>query len=492
MTTPLGALGVPADLLAPLTAAGVIDPFPIQAVVIPDALAGRDVTGRAPTGSGKTLAFGIPLVARLTTAQRRRPTALVLAPTRELADQIATALRPLAAVRRQRVAAIYGGVGYGPQRKALDAGTELVVACPGRLEDLLSMGALRLDDVRQVVLDEADRMADMGFLPAVRRILEQVHPHRQVLLFSATLDGAVTSLAKAIQRQPVRHEVGPAGPDMTAARHAFWAVDRTERPAVVAEIARALGSTMVFCRTRHGADRLARQLAALGVRAAPIHGGRSQPQRDRALRSFATGAVDALVATDVAARGVHVDDVAAVVHFDPPADGSTYIHRSGRTARAGASGVVVSLVERGAGKDLAATMKGTGLAAKLTPPDVRALSRPIASRDDSRSLSMQPEDPAASRGERGPLSVQPDDPAASRGERRPQSVQAGPTVPLRSDGVVTSFHHKRGFGFIDRGTGTDLFVHHSNVASPITPGQRVEFGVRAGRRGLEAFDVIAV
>jgi len=488
MTTPLGALGVPADLLAPLTAAGVIDPFPIQAVVIPDALAGRDVTGRAPTGSGKTLAFGIPLVARLTKAQRRRPTALVLAPTRELADQIAIALRPLAAVRRQRVAAIYGGVGYGPQRKALDAGTELVVACPGRLEDLLSMGALRLDDVRQVVLDEADRMADMGFLPAVCRILEQVHPDRQVLLFSATLDGAVTSLAKAIQRQPVRHEVGPAGPDMTAARHAFWAVDRTERPAVVAEIARALGSTMVFCRTRHGADRLARQLAALGVRAAPIHGGRSQPQRDRALKSFATGSVDALVATDVAARGVHVDDVAAVVHFDPPADGSTYIHRSGRTARAGASGVVVSLVERGAGKDLAATMKGTGLAAKLTPPDVRALEAP----------RVQAENRAASHVDTRPLGMRPEDPAASGGERGPQSVQAGPTVPLRtesplrSDGVVTSFHHKRGFGFIDRGTGTDLFVHHSNVASPITPGQRVEFGVRAGRRGLEAFDVIAV
>ena len=181
-------------------------------------------------------------------------------------------------------------------------------------------------------------MADMGFLPAVRRILEQTKSERQVLLFSATLDGTVAQLAKAVQRQPVRHEVGPAGPDMTAVHHAFWAVDRTERPDVVADVANALGSTMVFCRTRHGADRLARQLVKLGVRAAPIHGGRSQPQRDKALKAFQTGAVQALVATDVAARGVHVDDVAAVVHFDPPEDGSTYIHRSGRTARAGASG----------------------------------------------------------------------------------------------------------------------------------------------------------
>jgi superfamily II DNA/RNA helicase/cold shock CspA family protein len=460
MPPTFGALGVPDDLAARLHASGIVDPFPIQAAVIPDALAGRDVTGRAPTGSGKTLAFGVPLVARLTAAQRRRPTALVLAPTRELAEQIATEIRPLTRLRRHEVVSVYGGVGYGPQRKALDNGAEVVVACPGRLEDLLTMRALTLQDVDQVVIDEADRMADMGFLPAVRRILEQTKSERQVLLFSATLDGTVAQLAKAVQRQPVRHEVGPAGPDITAARHAFWAVDRTDRPAVVAEVSKVLGSTMVFCRTRHGADRLARQLVTLGVRAAPIHGGRSQPQRDKALKAFQSGAVQALVATDVAARGVHVDDVAAVVHFDPPEDGSTYIHRSGRTARAGASGVVVSLVERGAGKDLAKTMKGTGLDPKVTAPDVRALKAPM--------------------------------PVASRSETRPLSVEVGPTVPLRAMGYVTSFHPKRGFGFIDQGTGTDLFVHHSNAASPITSGQRVQFAVREGRRGLEAYDVVAV
>jgi superfamily II DNA/RNA helicase len=466
MSPTFGALGVPDDLAARLHASGIVEPFAIQAAVIPDALAGRDVTGRAPTGSGKTLAFGVPLVARLTPAQRRRPTALILAPTRELAEQIATEIRPLARLRRHEVVSVYGGVGYGQQKKALDNGADVVVACPGRLEDLLTMRALTLQDVDQVVIDEADRMADMGFLPAVRRILEQTKSERQVLLFSATLDGTVAQRAKAVQRQPVRHEVGPAGPDMTAVHHAFWAVDRTERPDVVADVANALGSTMVFCRTRHGADRLARQLVKLGVRAAPIHGGRSQPQRDKALKAFQTGAVQALVATDVAARGVHVDDVAAVVHFDPPEDGSTYIHRSGRTARAGASGVVVSLVERGAGKDLAKTMKGTGLNPKITPPDVRALKAPAVPTPDAGRQT------------------------ASHRDTPPLSVQAEESGPLRAKGTVASFHPKRGFGFIDQGTGTDLFVHHSNVASPITPGQRVAFAVREGRRGLEAYDVV--
>ena len=345
-----GALGVPDDLCARLTAAGIVDPFPIQSAVIADALAGRDVTGRAPTGSGKTLAFGIPVIANLARGTRRRPTALVLAPTRELAEQIATELRPLATARRHSVVSVYGGVGYGPQRKGLDAGASLVVGCPGRLEDLLSMGALRLDDVKQVVIDEADRLADMGFMPAVRRILEQVHPDRQVLMFSATLDGAVGKLAGSVQRNPIRHEVGEAGPDMNNAQHAYWSVDQADRSAVTADIVRQFGSTMVFCRTRHGADRVAKRLSQLGVSAAPIHGGLSQPKRDKALKSFIDGNVDALVATDVAARGVHVDDVAVVVHFDPPADSATYVHRSGRTARAGASGVVIALVERGGEK----------------------------------------------------------------------------------------------------------------------------------------------
>jgi superfamily II DNA/RNA helicase len=436
------ALGVPDDLSAQLRASGIVTPFPIQAAVIPDALAGRDVTGRAPTGSGKTMAFGVPMVANLSRGRRGRPTALVLAPTRELAEQIATALRPLARARGHRVVSIYGGVGYGPQRRALDAGASLVVACPGRLEDLLSMGALRLDDVQQVVVDEADRLADMGFLPAVRRILEQTNEDRQVLMFSATLDGAVGELAATVQRDPVRHEVGLTGPDLSASRHAFWSIDRAERSKLTASIVRQLGSTLVFCRTRHGVDRLTKQLTTLGVPAAPIHGGRSQPQRDRALKAFASNAVSTLVATDVAARGIHVDDIAVVVHYDPPADAATYLHRSGRTARAGASGIVVALVERGSERSVRRLQRDVGIDVKIGKPSIAELC-----------------------------------PAPRREERQ--------------TGTVTFFHNGRGYGFIDIGTDTDIFVHHTNTSGSITTGQQVELAIRQGRKGLEAYDVVA-
>ena len=366
-------LGVPSDLCAHLEAAAITEPFPIQSAVIPDALAGRDVAGRAPTGSGKTLAFGLPLVARLRAAQRRRPTALVLAPTRELAEQITRELRPFVRQRHHDVVSVYGGVSYGAQRKALESGAELVVACPGRLEDLIQTGHVSLDDVDQVVIDEADRMADMGFLPAVRRILRLTNDRRQVLLFSATFDGAVSKLAREIQHDPVIHEVGAKGPDISAARHIFWRVDRTERASATAQAITAMGSTIVFCRTRHGADRLAKQLDRLGVTATPIHGGRSQPQRERALRAFARGEVRSLIATDVAARGVHVDGVAGVVHFDPPQDAATYVHRSGRTARAGATGVVVSLVETSATDSARRLQRDVGIDATISHVDVDAL-----------------------------------------------------------------------------------------------------------------------
>jgi superfamily II DNA/RNA helicase/cold shock CspA family protein len=455
-----GALGVPGDLCACLTASGIVEPFPIQSAVIPDALAGRDVTGRAPTGSGKTLAFGIPVVANLARGGRKRPTALVLAPTRELAEQIATELRPLAKTRRHEVVSVYGGVGYGPQRKALDAGASLVVACPGRLEDLLSMGALRLDDVRHVVIDEADRLADMGFMPAVRRILEQVSPNRQVLMFSATLDGAVGKLAASVQRDPVRHEVGPAGPDMDNAQHAYWTVDQADRSQLTADIVREFGSTMVFCRTRHGADRVAKRLGQLGVTAAPIHGGLSQPKRDQALSAFARGNVSALVATDVAARGVHVDDVAAVVHFDPPADSTTYVHRSGRTARAGAFGVVIALVERGSEKSARQLQREVGIDVAVTKPSFAALISAGRDRAVADSPALTPD--------RGP---------GDPGDRRL--------------GTVKFFHDGRGYGFIDIGGEADVFIHHSNSRSRLTTGQRVELTVRHGQKGLEATDVVA-
>jgi superfamily II DNA/RNA helicase len=265
-------LGLPASIVERLERDGKRTAFPIQAAVIPDALAGRDVAGRAPTGSGKTLGFGLPLVAGLTDARPKRPVALVLAPTRELAEQIMAELVPFARAAGHDAASIYGGVGYGAQRTALDRGVELIVACPGRLEDLIQMRAVDLADVCTVVIDEADQMADMGFLPAVRRIVGQTAAARQVLLFSATLDGPVAKLVADFQREPARHEVGPKGPDVHAARHHFWLVPRDERVAVTADVVGRLGSTIVFTRTRHGADRLAKQLGRLGVRAEPIHG----------------------------------------------------------------------------------------------------------------------------------------------------------------------------------------------------------------------------
>ncbi|MBX7161296.1 MAG: DEAD/DEAH box helicase [Acidimicrobiia bacterium] len=461
------ALGVPAELVSQLAASGIVDPTPIQQKVIPSALAGRDVIGQAPTGSGKTLAFGLPLVAGLTSARRRSPTALVLAPTRELAQQIAQELRPLCRSHGHDAVALYGGVGYGPQRKALNSGVELVVACPGRLEDLISMGALSLSEVRHVVVDEADRMSDMGFLPAVRRLLDQTHADRQVLLFSATLDGAVTKLAAATQRDPERHEVGTKGPDVTAARHLFWAVDRSDRSDVTAAVVREVGSSMVFCRTRRGADRLAKQLQASGVTAAPIHGGRSQPQRARALKAFAGGAVSALVATDVAARGVHVDDVAAVLHYDPPEDAATYVHRSGRTARAGASGIVVSLVERGNEHTVRTLQRQVGIEGRVQQPSIADLCSQARGAVD---------DPTATRSR-----------AKSAKDVRSEASEAG-----RNVGVVKFFHDHRGYGFIERGRGEDLFVHHSNLSTKVSKGQRVEYTVGPGRKGDEAFDVVAV
>jgi superfamily II DNA/RNA helicase len=361
------ALGVPPDLTAVVDAVGIVNPTTVQTLVIPDALAGRDVSGRAPTGSGKTLAFGLPLVARLTPAQRRRPTALVLAPTRELAAQISTDLRPLVRRRGHDLVAVYGGVGYGPQRRALDDGAELVVGCPGRLEDLIASRLVDLADVDTVVIDEADRMADMGFLPAVRRILGHTRERRQVLLFSATFDDAVTRLAATVQRDPVVHDVGPASPEMPIARHVFWTLPHADRPATTAKAIEAMGSTIVFCRTRHGADRLVKQLQRLGTTAVALHGGRSQAQRDHALRAFGRRHVRALIATDLAARGVHVDDVAGVVHYDPPHDPTAYTHRSGRTARAGAHGIVVSLIDPATAPAARRLQRDVGIDATITP-----------------------------------------------------------------------------------------------------------------------------
>lgn len=336
-------LGLPGTLVSVLGRLGITRPLPIQAAAIPDALAGRDVSGKAPTGSGKTLAFALPIAATLTRGAPKHPRALVLAPTRELASQIAAEMAPLLAARSLTVQTFYGGVGFGPQRAALRRGVDVAVACPGRLEDLLGTGDIRLSKTDMVVVDEADRMADMGFLPAVRRILDATAPDRQTLLFSATLDGEVEVLVRRYQNSPVRHEVLDR-PGTAHASHEFTPVASADRPALCAELVKDSGSSMVFVRTKHGADKVAHRLRGAGATAAAIHGGRTQGQRDQTLAAFRSGRVRVLVATDVVARGIHVDDVARVIHYDLPADIKDYVHRSGRTARAGSEGKVIAFV----------------------------------------------------------------------------------------------------------------------------------------------------
>ena len=322
---------------------GFEQPFAIQTLVLPDALAGRDVLARSRTGSGKTLAFAVPLVERLHPSDRT-PTGLILTPTRELASQVTEEFRAIADVRHLRVASVYGGVGIGPQAKRARH-ADIVIATPGRLLDLVARKLLRLDRVRACVLDEADRMLDMGFLPDVTRILEMLRPDRQTMLFSATLDGQVGRLAERFTRDPVLHESGDPGPNIDHANHRFIAVEHPDKTrALVRELAADRGLALVFVRTQRGADRLARNLRKEGFSAGELHGGMSQPQRERALGRFASGANDVLVATDVAARGLDLDDITHVINFDAPADEDAYVHRVGRTARAGRGGEGVTFV----------------------------------------------------------------------------------------------------------------------------------------------------
>ncbi|MDP7549895.1 MAG: DEAD/DEAH box helicase [Acidimicrobiales bacterium] len=343
-TTQFADLGVDQDLVDALTERGISAPFEIQALTIPDGLAGRDVCGRAKTGSGKTLAFGLPLVQLLPNAQPGRPTGLALVPTRELAVQVSRELEPLAKVRNISVLAVYGGAPIEKQIAALEKGVELVVATPGRMIDLIERGELSVADVERVVIDEADRMADMGFMPQVEWILRRAEADHQTLLFSATLDGMVGGLISRYQNDPVMHEIAAGEATVEEMEHRFLAVHEMDRVKVAAAIIDGSNRTIVFSRTKWGADKLTRRLVEEGVNAAAIHGDLRQSQREKALGDFANGKVKALVATDVAARGIHVDDVDVVIHYDPPSDAKTYLHRSGRTARAGESGVVVSLV----------------------------------------------------------------------------------------------------------------------------------------------------
>jgi len=368
------ALGVPDDLLRALIAMDRPSPFAVQSLTLADSIGGADLCVKAPTGSGKTLAFAIPVALRTKRAQDGRPRALILLPTRELAGQVAETLLPLARARNLRVATVYGGTNINRDLTTLRRGVDVLVATPGRLADLVERRVADLSAVDVVVLDEADRMADMGFLPEVVRLLDRTSDARQTLLFSATLDGDVDTLIRRYQNDPVRHTLAEEASAAGDVRHLFWSADRDARRRLTGDVLRTVDPAIVFTRTKHGADRLVKQLKQDGIAAAAIHGNRTQSQRERALESFRSGEVTTLVATDVAARGIHVDAVAVVLHYDLAGSDKDYQHRSGRTGRAGATGLVVSFVDPSQHKDTAAIQRSLELPEGLHEIDLTQLT----------------------------------------------------------------------------------------------------------------------
>src|SRR3954452_5597241 len=411
-------LDMPARLLATLAQEGVTVPFPIQAATLPNSLAGRDVLGRGRTGSGKTLAFGLALLARTVgrRAEPRQPLGLILVPTRELAQQVTDALTPYARSVKLRLATVVGGMSIGRQASALRGGAEGVVATPGRLKDLIDRGDCRLNHVAITVLDEADQMADMGFMPQVTALLDQVRPEGQRMLFSATLDRNVDLLVRRYLTDPVVHSVDPSAGAVTTMEHHVLHVHGTDKYATTTEIAARDGRVIMFLDTKHAVDRLTEHLLHSGVRAAALHGGKAQPQRTRTLTQFKSGHVNVLVATNVAARGIHVDNLDLVVNVDPPTDHKDYLHRGGRTARAGESGSVVTLVTPNQRRDMSRLMASAGITPQIA--QVRSgeaeLSRITGAQAPSGVpvviTAPQPErprgasSPSSSRGRRGPRS----------------------------------------------------------------------------------------
>lgn len=393
------ALGLPGAVLRTLDEQGVRAPFPIQAATLPDALRGRDVLGRGRTGSGKTLAFGLPLLARTAgrRAEPKQPLALILVPTRELAQQVTQALQPYAEALRLRMATVVGGMSIGRQITALRQGAEVVVATPGRLHDLVERNACRLGRVRITVLDEADQMCDLGFLPQAVDALDRVHPDGQRMLFSATLDGDVDQLVRRHLHDPVVHSVDPTEGTVTTMRHHLLVVHGPDRYAVCTEIAARDGRVLLFLDTKHAVDQLTRHLRASGVPAGALHSGKSQPQRTRTLAQFKDGHLTALVATNVAARGLHIADLDLVVNVDPPTDPKDYVHRAGRTARAGESGTVVTLVPAGGRREAARVIAEAGIEAGVTK--VRSGEAELSRITGARAPSGSPLDggPAAPR-----------------------------------------------------------------------------------------------
>ncbi|WP_341945811.1 DEAD/DEAH box helicase [Microbacterium sp. LWH11-1.2] len=428
-------LGVPADLAAVLSKDGKTEAFAIQRDTLPDSLAGRDLLGRGRTGSGKTIAFALPLVSRLAASSRTsrpgHPRGLVLAPTRELATQIAATIAPLAAAKGLRVTTVFGGVSQRPQEQAMRSGVDIVVACPGRLEDLMKQRVVQLDAVEVTVLDEADHMADLGFLPGVTRILTATPAGGQRLLFSATLDRGIDTLARRFLSNAVSHEVDEESVPVGEMTHRVLVVDSTDnKTALVRDLASGTGRRILFTRTKHQAKKLAKQLTAAGIPAVDLHGNLSQNARERNLSAFSTapdeGGVRVLVATDVAARGVHVDNVDLVVHVDPPVEHKAYLHRSGRTARAGAAGTVVTVVLPEQRRDVKDLLRKAAIDAPLENATQDAITGLVPERAahvrPAPVQAQQPQRQAKQRpagGERAGASTPP----ARR--RRPRSGQGG-------------------------------------------------------------------
>jgi len=384
VTASFEALGVSPDLVARLAADGIDAPFAIQELTIRDGLAGRDVCGKAKTGSGKTLAFGLPIVERVSKAEPHRPTGLVLVPTRELANQVSEVIAPLAKVMGRSVQTVYGGVGFDPQREALRKGVDILVATPGRLIDLIEHKDVMLDKIEVLVLDEADRMLDMGFSPQVQKILYRITAPHQTMLFSATLDGAIRRIVDRYLNDPVSHEVESAEVTVDEMEHRFFYVHQLDKIKVAAAICRGVERALVFTNTKRAADKVAQQLEHEGIKAMAIHGDLRQPARERALAQFSTGKVPVLVATDVAARGLHIDGVDVVIHYDPTDDSKSYLHRSGRTARAGLTGVAVTLMLWNQENEVRAVMRRLA----LTMPIVEVFS------NDPRLADLAAWDPA--------------------------------------------------------------------------------------------------
>ncbi|MEV0208381.1 DEAD/DEAH box helicase [Streptomyces sp. NPDC050788] len=437
-------MDLPAGLLKTLVAQGVTTPFPIQAATLPNSLAGRDLLGRGRTGSGKTLAFGLALLARTAglCAEPRAPLALVLVPTRELAQQVTDALTPYATAVNLRLATVVGGLSITKQAGALRRGAEVLVATPGRLNDLVERGDCVLGDVRITVLDEADQMTDMGFLPQITKLIQQVRPDGQRMLFSATLDRNIDRLVQRFLTDPVAHSVDPsAGAVTTMEHHVLHVQDETDKKAVTTRIAARDGRVILFLDTKRSADRLAKRLLAVGVRAAALHGGRSQPQRNRTLEQFKNGQVTALVATNVAARGIHIDDLDLVVNVDPPADHKDYLHRGGRTARAGGSGSVVTLVLPEQKREMTRLMSDAGIrprTSRVTSSDAELSTITGAREPSGVAVTIevpQQETPKASRPARKPGTA----PSRRSGRRRNGSgTSTAPAAGSRGSGRRTT------------------------------------------------------